>query len=205
MTKSLIGFLTVIVLVAAVVITALFGVGPLEGILDEDAVRKGLDLVGGSVIVYEADLTEEPDAEDLAANMRAVQSMMINRLTALGYTEATVSLTGDRRVRIEIPAIDDPESASQMLGSTAKLEFLDSDGNVVLEGKDVKAAYANYGDATGRGIPQYFVTLEFHDDAVDRFAQATRNASDSAHVATQTNYIAIVLDGETLSAPFVHE
>ena len=205
MTKHTIGFIIMVLCVAAVVAIALLGVGPLDGILEEDAVRKGLDLVGGSVIVYEADLAEEPDAEELANNMRAVQSMMTNRLTALGYTEATVSLTGDRRVRIEIPAIDDPETASQMLGSTAKLEFLNSDGKVVLEGKDVKAAYANYGDATGKGIPQYFVTLEFHDEAVDAFALATKNASDAAHVSAGTNYIAIVLDGESLSEPFVHE
>ena len=203
--KNMAGFALAVLLIAVVVAVALVGVGPIDGILDEDGVRKGLDLVGGSVIVYEADLVEEPSAEELSANMAAVQNMMVNRLTSLGYTEATVTLSGDRRVRIEIPAIDDPEEASQLLGSTAKLEFLDSDGGLVLEGKDVKKASAVYGDPTGQGIPQYFVTLEFNANAVDKFAEATRNASDSAHTAAGTNYISIVLDGEVLSSPFVHE
>ncbi len=206
MTKHVISFICAILVIAGIVLVALFGVGPVEGILEENAVRKGLDLVGGSVIVYEADITEETmDAETLQKNMQAVQSMMTNRLTTLGYTEATVTLTGDRRVRIEIPAIDDPETASQMLGSTAKLEFLNADNEVVLEGRDVKAAYANYGDATGRGIPQYFVSLELQDDAVEKFAKATREASSAEHIANRTNYIAIVLDGEMLSDPRVNE
>lgn len=205
MAKHAAGFVLAVLLIAAVVVVALIGVGPINGILDENGVRKGLDLVGGSVIVYEADLTEEPTAEELASNMAAVQSMMVNRLTTLGYTEATVTLSGDRRVRIEIPAISDPEAASQMLGSTAKLEFLNAEGDVVLEGSDVKKALSSYGDPTGKGIPQYYVTLEFQSSAVEKFAEATRNASDAAHVNSRTNYISIVLDGEELSSPFVHE
>ncbi len=205
MAKHIAGFALAVLLIVGVIVVALIGVGPIDGILDEDGVRKGLDLVGGSVIVYEADLTEEPAAEELAANMAAVQNMMVNRLTSLGYTEATVTLSGDRRVRIEIPAIDDPEEASQLLGSTAKLEFLNAEKDLVLEGKDIKKASATYGDPNGKGIPQYFVTLEFHPEAVDKFAEATRYASDAAHVNAKTNFISIVLDGEELSAPYVHE
>ena len=205
MVKHTIGFIIGILLICGIFAVALVGVGPVEGILDENAVRKGLDLVGGSVIVYEADISEDMDAESLSTNMAAVQSMMTNRLTALNYTEATVTLSGDRRVRIEIPAIDDPEAASQMLGSTAKLEFLDCDSNVVMEGSDVKRAEAQYGDPTGKGLPQFFVELEFQKSAVSKFAKATREASSASRTAAQKNYISIVLDGKELSSPFVHE
>ena len=205
MAKNLLGFILAILVIVGVAVVALFGVGPIDGVLDEGGVRKGLDLVGGSVIVYEADLEEEPDPEELAFNMEAVQNMMVNRLTTLGYTEATASLNGDRRIRIEIPAIDDPEEASQLLGSTAKLEFCDADGNVVLEGKDIKAAYPQYGDPSGNGIPQFFVALEFQPEAVDKFEAATKAVVTSDHIANRTNYIAIVLDGEELSRPYVHE
>ncbi len=205
MAKNVIGFIVSVLLIVGVCIVALVGVGPIDGVLDEGGVRKGLDLVGGSVIVYEADLEEEPDPEELAFNMEAVQNMMVNRLTTLGYTEATATLNGDRRIRIEIPAIDDPEEASQLLGSTAKLEFCDADGNVLLEGKDIKAAYPQYGDATGQGIPQFFVGLEFQPEAVDKFEAATEQVLSGDNVLNGKNYIAIVLDGETLSAPYVHE
>ena len=205
MAKHLAGFVLAILLIISVCTVALFGAGPLDGILDEGGVRKGLDLVGGSVIVYEADLEEEMSADELAFNMQAVQNMMVNRLTALGYTEATATLSGDRRIRIEIPSIDDPEEASQLLGSMARLEFKDSDGNVVLEGKDIKTAYPQYGDATGQGIPQFFVALEFKPDAVDKFEAATRAVTTEEHIRNRTNYIAIVLDGEELSTPFVEQ
>ncbi len=205
MVKHTLGFIISILLIIGVCIVALVGIGPVDGILDEGGVRKGLDLVGGSVIVYEADLEEEPDPQELAFNMEAVQNMMVNRLTTLGYTEATVTLNGDRRVRIEIPAIDDPEEASQLLGSTAKLEFQDAEGNVLLEGKDVKAAYPQYGDATGKGIPQFFVGLEFKSEAVEKFEAATEQVLSGDNILNGKNYIAIVLDGEILSAPFVHE
>ena len=205
MIKNTVGFALAVLLIIGVCVVALVGIGPIDGILDENGVRKGLDLVGGSVIVYEADLEEEPDPDELAFNMEAVQNMMVNRLTTLGYTEATVTLSGDRRVRIEIPAIDDPEEASQLLGSTAKLEFTDADGNVLLEGKDIKAAYPQYGDATGQGIPQFFVGLEFQPDAVDKFEAATKSVVTGENVLNGKNYIAIVLDGEVLSAPMVNE
>ena len=83
MTKHVIGFILSVLLIVGVCIVALFGVGPIDGILDEGGVRKGLDLVGGSVIVYEADLEEEPTPEELAFHMEAVQNMMVNRLTGL--------------------------------------------------------------------------------------------------------------------------
>lgn len=205
MVKHTLGFVISILLIVGVCIVALVGIGPVDGILDEGGVRKGLDLVGGSVIVYEADLEEEPDPDELAFNMEAVQNMMVNRLTTLGYTEATATLNGDRRIRIEIPAIDDPEEASQLLGSTAKLEFQNHLGETLLEGKDIKAAYPQYGDATGQGIPQFFVALEFQPDAVEKFAAATESVVTGDNVLNKTNYIAIVLDGEILSTPFVNE
>ena len=52
MFKHAAGFTIAILLTIAVVAVALIGVGPLDGILDEGAVRKGLDLVGGSVSIH---------------------------------------------------------------------------------------------------------------------------------------------------------
>ncbi|MBQ4290494.1 MAG: protein translocase subunit SecD [Clostridia bacterium] len=205
MIKYRLFFVLAILLICGVFAVALVGIGPMDGILDDGAVRKGLDLVGGSVIVYEAVVEEDMTAEELATDMQAVQNMMVNRLTALNYTEATVTLEGDRRVRIEIPSIDDPETASQMLGSTAKLEFQNAEGETILEGKDVKRAEARYGQVSENGIPQYYVALEFQAEAVPKFADATRYASDPLVVASGKNYIAILLDGEVLSSPYVHE
>ncbi|MCI8388226.1 MAG: protein translocase subunit SecD [Clostridiales bacterium] len=199
--KSIFKLTAVFVVIAILVLVALVGVGDaLPGVFSDGAINKGLDLVGGSYIVYEADIDEAD--ENLADNMNAVKSMMRSRLDTLGYTEGTVTLSGDRRVIIEIPNISDPEEAVQKLGSTAVLQFVDYENNVILEGSDIVRADASYGDATGRGYPTWFISLKLSDEAVKKFSDATLRVSK---LKDNKNYIAITLDGEQLSAPFVTE
>ncbi len=198
--KNLLLFVIALALIAGVACIAVFGIGDvLPGVFEEDAINKGLDLVGGSYIVYEADVEGTP--EDLAENMNAVMQMMRSRLDTLGYTEGTVTLSGDRRVIIEIPNISDPEEAVQKLGSTAILQFVDHEGGIVLEGSDIEYARAAYGD-TGRGIPMYYIALKLNDSAVNKFSEATDRVSQ---LGGGLNYIAITLDGEELTRPFVEE
>ena len=101
----------------------------IPSVLDtEHGIRLGLDLVGGSRIVYEAELPEGYDMGDLAGDMQTAQAMIRQRLTSQGFTEATVALTGDNRLTVEIPQITNPEEAVQTLGTTAQLLFMDMDG-----------------------------------------------------------------------------
>ena len=124
--------------------------------LDEDwGIRQGLDLVGGSVITYEAQADSVTDEQ-----MKSVENVLRNRLDSLGYSEATVSRQGDKKVRVEIPAIQDPQEAVDTLGQTAVLSFQDSDGNVVLEGSDVDSATAAYGQIDETGAAAHYVKLK---------------------------------------------
>ncbi len=203
MGKSIAKLLVVILLIAAVVYTAFFDVTIFGytnyGVLDEEhGVKRGLDLTGGSVIVYEAD-AESASAED----MSKVESIMRKRLDGLGYTEATVSIQGEKRVRIEIPSITDPEEAVAQLGQTAQLNFVDADGNVVLDGADVKSAKKMYGPVTENGASQNYVQLELNESGVQKFSDAT--AAAAAKKSENKNYIAIVLDDQVVSAPYVEE
>jgi len=164
--------------------------------LDEDnGIRQGLDLVGGSVITYEAQAETATDEE-----MESVKNVLRKRLDALGYSEATVSRQGDKKVRVEIPAIQDPEEAVQTLGQTAKLTFRDADGNVVLEGTDVASATAAFGPTDETGANKHYVELRLNDSGVSKFADATAAA---AARTDDSNYIAIMLDEETISSPKV--
>ena len=199
--KSIIKFSVMLILIILLSLIAVFGLGDtLPGVFTEGAINEGLDLVGGSYIVYEADVEGTP--ENLAENMDAVKQMMRSRLDTLGYTEGSVTLSGDRRVIIEIPNISDPEEAVQKLGSTAILQFVDYEGNVILEGGDIVSAKAAYGDATGHGYPTWYVSLKLSDAATSKFAEATKRVSE---LSDGNNYIAITLDGEELSAPLVEE
>lgn len=61
--------------------------------LDENwGIRQGLDLVGGSVITYEAQTDSATEEQ-----MQSVENVLRNRLDALGYSEATVSRQGDKK------------------------------------------------------------------------------------------------------------
>ncbi len=177
----------------------------LKGITEEGSVTKGLDLVGGSSIVYQAETEEgsELGIAEMAEAMDTVVTMLRQRLDTLGYTEATVATVGTDRVRVEIPSISNPEEAVQKLGSTAKLQFVDSNGKVVLEGTDIKKATSQYGPISETGAPEYYVNLELNSDAVAKFADATEEMA--ALASSGMNYIAITLDGETMSAPMVNE
>lgn len=166
--------------------------------LDEDwGIRQGLDLVGGSVITYEAQadsVTEE--------QMQSVENVLRNRLDALGYNEATVARQGEKKVRVEIPAIQDPQQAVETLGQTAVLSFQDSDGNVVLEGSDVDSANAAYGPVDDTQVSAHYVKLKLKDSGVEKFYQATTAASQKGD---GNNYISIKLDETEISRPTVKD
>ncbi len=164
--------------------------------LDENwGIRQGLDLVGGSVITYEAQTETATDEQ-----MQSVENVLRNRLDSLGYNEATVSRQGEKKVRIEIPAIQDPQEAVETLGKTAVLTFADSDGNTVLEAADVSSATAAYAAIDDTGVAVHHVKLKLNSSGIDKFAQATSIASQKAE---GSNYIAIKLDDEVISQPRV--
>ncbi len=198
MNRSISIILVILMCAALIGSVALCGFAPLgiTGMLEDDGVRKGLDLVGGSYIVYEADVDESMSAEDIDKNMDVVVTMLTSRLDALGYTEGTVSKYGDKRVKVEIPQITDPEEAVQKLGSTAELTFVDSNGDVVINGTDVADAYASLGDPTGTGVEQYFVSLVLTSEGATKFAEGTDRASK---MANGSNWIEIQLDGKQQS------
>ncbi len=167
----------------------------------ENGVRLGLDLVGGSIITYEAMVEGEMSAEELDTNMAAVEGMLRSRLDQLELYEATLYRVGDRRITVEIPSITNPEEAVQKLGSTAKLEFKDSDGNVIIEGKDVAKSEPAYGAVDSTQIPQNYVKLTLTSEAASVFTEATKEAASKAEDGE--NYIDIQLDGESVSKPYV--
>lgn len=166
--------------------------------LDADnGIRQGLDLVGGSVITYEAQAETATDEE-----MDSVKNVLRKRLDALGYNEATVSRQGDKKVRVEIPAIQDPEEAVQTLGQTAKLSFRDSAGEVVLDGVDVAHAAARFGQISETSSAVHYVELTLKESGKEKFANATAAAASKPD---GENYIAIMLDEQELSKPRVQE
>jgi SecD/SecF fusion protein len=82
-------------------------------------IRLGLDLRGGTQIMLETRPTDTADA-DRAATDRTVE-VLRGRIDALGVTEPTLVRSGDHRVLVELPGVQDPKKAADVLGRTAQL------------------------------------------------------------------------------------
>jgi len=115
---------------------ALWSVVPLDrNVFGREGLRLGLDLAGGSYMVYQADVSDiEPGNRDEI--MDGVKGVIERRINALGITESTVQIQkqgGEYNIVIQIPGIADIEKAKEMVGLFTVLEFReqDAEGNWV--------------------------------------------------------------------------
>ena len=87
----------------------------------------GLDLQGGSHLVYQAELVEDPSggmtAQPTTDQMESLKSIIERRLNSAGLGEPVVQVLGDDRLLIQIPGVSDPDNAKALIGETAQLEF----------------------------------------------------------------------------------
>jgi SecD/SecF fusion protein len=204
MKKTITSVIAIVLVIALIAFIGFFGfeVGIINIPPVEEGITLGLDLVGGSEIVYEAEIPDGTSASDVSDGMETAQTMLRQRLNSLGYTEANVYLSGTTQLVVEIPNVDDPEEAVQMLGTTANIEFRDYLGNVILEGSDIASATASYGQLDESSASQYFVSLKLTEEGYSKFVSAT---AEIAGYSNDNNYLAIMMDDETISTPFVGE
>lgn len=87
--------------------------------------RLGLDLQGGSHLVYEADMSQIPDA-DRASALEGVRDVIERRVNFFGVSEPLVqtSISGGMHwLIVELAGIKDVNEAIKMIGETPLLEF----------------------------------------------------------------------------------
>ena len=84
-------------------------------------VRLGLDLRGGTQIVLETRDTGTVVAD--AESTDRVVEVLRKRVDALGVSEPTLARSGDRRIIVELPGVQDPREAAETIGRTAQLAF----------------------------------------------------------------------------------
>ncbi|GAA2140491.1 protein translocase subunit SecD [Streptomyces synnematoformans] len=84
-------------------------------------VRLGLDLRGGTQIVLEArdSATVEAGADTTDHTLEVLR----NRVDALGVAEPNLTRSGEKRIIVELPGVEDPREAAGVLGRTAQLTF----------------------------------------------------------------------------------
>ena len=158
--------------------------------------RFGIDIRGGVEATYTPkDLGRAPTADEL----ESAKTIIETRMDAQNITDRDVTIDNTNgSVIVKFPwksdeADFDPQKAISELGETALLTFKDPDGNVVLEGADVKKSYASISQEDG----SYVVVLELTDTGSTKFAEATGNLVGKP--------ISIYMDENEISSPTVKE
>ncbi len=172
--------------------------------------RLGLDLLGGTHLVYQADLSKVE--EDKGQAMQGVRDVVERRVNVFGVAEPLVQVSGEGRLIVELAGIKDVNQAINLIGETPFLEFKEekADAKAIIEaqqqgqrldeepfqstglnGRHLKRAQVVFDQQTYQ--PQ--VSLELNEEGTKLFAEITKRNFGKL--------VAIYLDGSIISAPVV--
>jgi preprotein translocase subunit SecD len=176
----------------------------------EFELKLGLDLKGGSSLIFDVD-TSKVTKENLEVALESARDIVERRVNFFGISEPSVRTikSGDKyRIAVDLPGIQNVSEAVDLIGSTAQLSFKEEASapaaiatttpiflrltkETGLTGQDVKKASVTFNQENGQ--PQ--VLLEFSERGTTLFADiSTRNVGKA---------VAIYLDQDILSAPIV--
>lgn len=182
--------------------------------------RLGLDLSGGTQLVYKADLSKLA-AGDVSDSLAALRDTIERRVNLFGVSEpivqtqhvsAAISGAAEDRLIIELPGVTDTQKAIALIGQTPVLEFRmlkpgvdlstasasstldDLFDPAIITGKDLASAELQF---QGQGVTQPVVVLHFNSHGAEVFADTTRKNIDKV--------FGIFLDGSLISSPVIRE
>lgn len=190
-------FWIVSILIALITYMAIFGVSIGSfNIPSASDMRFGIDIRGGVEATYfPKDYKGVPSATELDS----AKLIMEERCDAQNILDREITVNRENgSILVRFPWKSDetefnPEKAIAELGETALLTFRDQQGNILLEGKNVKNAMAQYDQQTGQQV----VALEFDNEGAKLFEQATKKLIGSS--------MAIYMDDMMISNPRVEE
>jgi len=163
-------------------------------------IKQGLDLQGGSHLVYKVDMSGVSEGERKDA-LASLQKVIENRVNAFGVSEPVIytGKSGDEyRLTVELAGVKDTDQAMSLIGKTAKLDFreLDAAGTdfqkTDLTGSDLTRATVQFSQTTNE--PE--IAIEFNEAGAAKFAAITaRNIGKP---------VGIYLDDKLISYPNVN-
>jgi preprotein translocase subunit SecD len=153
--------------------------------------KRGLDLQGGMHLELEVDESKGlvPDKSKAIDNALKV---VRNRIDEFGVSEPLVQKAGNDRIIVELPGIDDPVRAKDVVQKSAYLEFQITDKTQALEKalprldaalKDAKIAVASASPAAGKDTANPGLQSLF---SADTSKKADSSKTDSAKAAAGT-------------------
>ncbi len=200
--KSTIIFVLILLVVGGLAYTSIFGfdLGRFELTTVKEEMDLGLDLAGGVYVVLEAQT--DATGDELKKMMQQSKAIIDERVNSLGVSEPNIVIEGEKRIRVEIAGVSDPQEAINLIGKTAQLQFIDPDGNVVITGEHVKESKAEYQRVSG-GFEEAVVSLHLNKEGTERFREVTTRLA--LEQVRENKIIYIVLDGQVISPPAVND
>ena len=178
--------------------------------------KLGLDLAGGTELVYKADMSQTSSSERSGA-LSALQGVVERRVNLFGVAEPLVqteqasafSGTTEDRLIVDLPGVTDIKAAVAALGKTPTLDFRLATTTTIgttteqvyvptgLTGRYLSSATLGFGSGATSGLSAPQVILNFNSDGAKLFENITRQ-----NVGRQ---LAIFLDGQPISSPVIQE
>lgn len=193
--------------------------------------KLGLDLSGGTHLVYEADVSKIPPAEvsDSMAVLRNVVDARVNSKQVSGVLgvlepliqikEGGVGAEGSEQLIVDLPGVTDVSQAEKTIGETPTLEFrlksttppkpveatVGPDGKLVVPPASLTDGYTDTG-LTGRYLST--AAVQFDPNTGAAYVALNFNAEgaklfDDITKANIGRTLAIFLDGQIISAPTI--
>ncbi|MFC1919510.1 protein translocase subunit SecD [Chloroflexota bacterium] len=136
--------LYMIAFVLAIVGFSLWVILPVDGDrFGREGLSLGLDLQGGTQLIYEADLSKKDPGQSDENVMEGVRQKIERRVNAFGVAEPLIQIGGDNRILVQLPGVRDIDEAKKLIGQTAELKFvelssesLDGAGNLIWEDEE---------------------------------------------------------------------
>ncbi|MFA6520447.1 MAG: protein translocase subunit SecD [Candidatus Paceibacterota bacterium] len=190
--------------------------------------RLGLDLSGGTHLIYKADTSLVP-AGQVAESMDALRDVIERRVNLFGVSEPVVQVQhggfvsgAEEQLIIDLPGVTDVKQAIDMIGQTPLLEFKTEAPKGADNSKEVKIGKDGKIDLGSLNLDQKFIPTEltgrYLQKATLEFDQNTREPKVSLQFdeagtklfaeITKNNVgkmVAIYLDGAPISTPVVRE
>lgn len=159
------------------------------GFLEEDSVSLGLDLAGGTSVVFEV---VPKDGETITSDGL---DDTVNILTKrVNNPEASVYKISDTEIQLDIPGYDDPQYVIDTFGKSGELMFKNSSGEVLVTSSAIKKAYPSINSETNETV----VSLEFTETGKKLFYEVTKTLASSSD-----NTLSIYVGDELISSPTV--
>jgi SecD/SecF fusion protein len=152
--------LTILGIVAGLLVLALLVIVP--GTPLSKQTKLGLDLKGGTELVYEGEPTPQVPTVTPQSIDDAIETMR-KRVDSLGVSEPEIQRAGARQISVGLPDVQNAERAREQVGSTARLQFYDWEPNILTDRETyagthalfqaVEAASTQHGKAEKTDIP----------------------------------------------------